>query len=320
MKREPIMRSSRPIRLTILLFTVWLIGCGGATPPPTSASVGNAAATVSIGGAETNSRLLALLARLADDRTPVLYNSQMTPQSPVITVGGLPTPMPFDLPLEPQTVILGSIVRKNSLRGEVLILLDVSAPAAEIVAFYQTELAKQGFTPWHPGGPQTFQPASQADLFCQRDKGIQLELDAYGSPDRPTDVRLAYDTNPLVFSCNEDVPDTTTYAQSLLPNLTLPGDVVLLGTSSGSGYDGWGYSQQDILTSDSPTNLDLFLRPQLQKAGWQLVAESQTDPVAWSKWKVTDPKGFVWSGVLIITAGQGSQNSRVLLFQIERAL
>ena len=314
------MSSTRCFRLAIVLVSLGLAGCGGATPPPTSAPVGNPAATVSISGAETNSRLLALLARLADDRTPLVQNSQMTPQSPVVTVGGLPNSMPFDLPLEPQTVILGSIVRKNSLRGEGLILLDVPAPAAEIVAFYQIELAKQGFTPWQPGGPQTFQPASREDLFCQRDKGIQLELDTYGSSDKPTDVRLAYDTNPLVVSCNEGVPDTTTYAQSLLPKLTLPGDVVLLGTGSGGGYVGWGYSQQNILTSASPSDLDQFLRPQLQKAGWQLVAESQTGPVAWSQWKLTDTKGYNWSGVLTITAGQGSQNSRVLLFQIERVI
>ncbi len=83
------MSSTRCVRLAILLVSVGLAGCGGATPPPTSAPVGNPAATVSISGAETNDRLRALLARFVDDRVPYTQISHLVPQSPVITVGNL---------------------------------------------------------------------------------------------------------------------------------------------------------------------------------------------------------------------------------------
>src|SRR5713226_5463321 len=103
------MSSTRLSRLTLLLIALVLTGCGGATPQPASAPVGNPAATVTIRGAETNDRLLELLTRLADNRRPLVQNSQLVPQSPDITVGGLPATMPFALPLESQTVILGRV-------------------------------------------------------------------------------------------------------------------------------------------------------------------------------------------------------------------
>lgn len=170
------------------------------------------------------------------------------------------------------------------------------------------------------GGALSIQPPTTAAFFRQLDKGIQVEVDTYESPDKPTDVRLDYYTNPLLVPCNKSAPGMTDYAESIAPLLTLPANVVLLGDCRGGGLEGWAYSQRDVLTDMSPSDLDQFLRPQLQKAGWQLVAQSQTDPVAWSKWKLTDPRAYVWSGVLIITAGQGSQNSRIVLFQIERVV
>ena len=237
----------------------------------------------------------------------MVNNTQLMPGPPVVTVGGLPASMPFVLPLPDRAIILGSIVRPNSLRGEDLLLLDVPQPAASINAFYQSALAQQGFTPWFPGNPQSFQPASSALLFCQRDKGIQLELDVYGSPGQTSDVRLSYTTNPRLVSCNQDVPQGTTLAGAMLPTLTLPDSVVSVGTSNAEGYDGWAYSQREIVTPATPADLDAFLRPQLVSAGWLLADQSHAGPVAWSKWTHTDAKGHAWSGILVITAGQAGQ-------------
>lgn len=308
------------LTLATLLTALLLAACGGATAPPSGTPLPYSSATVSVEGNKTNDNLVALISRLSDDRFPLVQHTQLIPEPTVIIVGGLPGAMPFMLPLPAQTVILGSVTHKNSLRGDALILLDVSQTRATIAEFYRVELGKQGFTAWNPGGTQSFQSASAPLVFCQRDKVIQLELDVYETPGKPADVRLSYYTSPLLVSCNQDNLQMTTEVEGILPNLTVPANTVIVGQGSGAGYVGWAYSQRNILTAASPADLDKFLRPQLEQAGWQLVAESHSDPVAWSKWTRTDTKGQRWSGVLIITAGQGSQNSRVLLFQIERVI
>ena len=145
--------------------------CGGATPLPSAVPPDNTP-TVDIQGNPTNANLEALLIRLAQERAPLVNNSQLLPQRPVVTVAGLPASLPFALPLPEHTVIVGSVQRPDLLRGEGLILLAVPQPAAQINAFFQAALAQQGFSPWQPGGPQSFQPARSQLLFCQREQVI----------------------------------------------------------------------------------------------------------------------------------------------------
>jgi hypothetical protein len=215
------------------------------------------------------------------------------------------------------TVVLGSITRKNGVPYEGMIFLDVDQPAIGVIAFYQDSLHEQGFTEWRPGNPQTFQ-THQLILLCHKEKGIQLDIAAYETQTEPTDVRLSYSTNPVLISCDDDIPSMTTYAQQVLPTLNLPRDIISLGSGSGGGYTGWAFSEQQIISELSPTELDDYLRPQLEQAGWQLVAESRSAPVAWSQWVLTDVQGYSWSGLLTITSAQGSENARLLRFQIEQ--
>jgi hypothetical protein len=306
----------KEITLIVLLFNFWLISCGRATPSLTATPEPPIKPTVYLESDTTDSDVISLITRLLDNRSPYTNHSQVVPEQPMIRVRSLPEHMPFSLPLLKDTVVIGSVIRPNARPNEVMILLDVPQPALKVIEFYREELARQGFTVWSPG--QSRFQSNTFKLFCQKEQGIQLDIIAYENQDKPTDVRVTYNTHPALVSCDENITQMTTYAQQVLPAFSLPDGVVRLGNGSGGGYEGWAYSEQQIITQLSPTELDQFLRPQIEKEGWQLVAENQADPVAWSKWTLTDQQGYTWSGVLIITSAQGSENTRILKFQIER--
>ncbi len=295
-------------------------GCGKASASKPATLQPASAPTVYTSGSPDQD-LVILVTRILDNRSPYTSHSQIIPEKPILKVGGLPDTMPFTMPLTTDTVIVGSVVQADDSPHEVTIYLDSPVPPFEVIEFYEAQLAEQGFTRWNPNpASQVFVPENGFILLCQKEKGVQLSIAAVDTLGASTDVRIAYNTNPAYVSCDENIRDMTSYAESILPSLSLPDGITRLGSGSGGGYEGWAYSEQRIISQLSVAELDNFVRPQLEKAGWKLVSESQTGPVAWSKWTLTDEKGYKWSGVLIITEGQGSENSRILKFQIERIL
>lgn len=306
----------RALLLSILFG--YLLGCTTVTVVPDAAvpPISRPQPTIVMGDDESESLLLLLMTRILDNRSPFISYSQAIPEQPIVRVGNLPMDMPFSLPLMENATVLGSISRKDPLPYEVGIFLDVPHSAKDILAFYIERLAEQGFTEWRTRSTESFQ-SNVFVILCQEDKGIQLSLLAYEAPDSLTDVRITYDTNPAYVACNDNIPEFATYSQRILPTIDLPHNVVMLGSGGGGGAEGWAYSEQRIVTELTPTELHSLLGPGIQQDGWQLLDESYSPPVAWSKWALTDENGQAWSGVLIITSGAGSKNVRILKFQIE---
>lgn len=301
--------------IPILVVALGISGCAAPTAAVTQGQFGQTAATMA--APTPPDTTLILLQRALDSRGPATEYSQALPQKPEIVVGALPPVMPFQLPIPSNAVVLGSVAGINSIKGETAIYMDAGQSAEEAVKFYQSRLLDEGFATWERGAPAAF-PSAVSAGFCQKDKGIQLEVSAYGAPGQPTDLRVLFDTDPAYVSCNAAIPSMTEYSAGILPSLPLPNGVTLLGSGSGGGFEGWAYSEQSISTESTPGELATIMSPKVTAAGWKLLDDYASAVVAWSRWSRTDDKGLVWSGVLTITAGAGSQNVKVLKFQIEK--
>ncbi len=230
-------------------------------------------------------------------------------------VSSLPDNLPFELSLPENTTVIGSLIQADGPVGTE-VFLDVNQPMPSVIDFYIKELEAQGFSVWEPGAVPTFVPEGKHFLFCSSDKKIQVAVQALEIADEPTDVRLSFVTDSRFVSCEKGPNYMTGYAQSLFPTLALPSGAIMSGGGSGNSFDGRAYSDMQILSNLSSAEIAGQLNSQLKEADWQLVEESQTDPVAWSTWELTDKKGQKWGGVLLISANAGTDH-RFARFEIE---
>ncbi len=299
------------IILTTLFFILSLLAVG-CTLTPTAASLPNRSPT------EAEAALHKLVTRTLDDGLAHTRRSDLIPAPPEVMVGALPASLPFEVPLPAGTVIVGSLTR-TTIAPTVSIFLEAPLPADTAFDVYRTHLAQQGFTAWQPDQSRTvFNTDTPSILLCHREKEIQLYLTIQTLTAQLSDVRLMIDTDPIFVSCDDDIPQMTTHAQELLPELMLPPGAIPLSSGGGGGYEGWAEAEQNFISTATPVEVDLHLQPQLEAAGWMLIDHLETGPVVWSRWALSDAQSGRWDGVLVITAGAGTENSRVVRMHIER--
>ncbi len=292
-----------------ILLSQLLMGC---TLTPTVASLPSRSPVAA------EAALHKLVTRMFDDGLAHTRRSDLIPAPPEVMVGTLPDSLPFEVPLPEGTVIVGSLTRTN-IAPSVSIFLEAPLPADTAFNLYRAHLEEQGFTVWQPDKSRVvFNTDTPSILLCHREKEIQLYLTIQPLTAQLSDVRLMIDTDPIFVSCDDNTPQMTTYAQSLLPELTLPAGAIPLSSGGGGGYEGWAEAEQNFISTATPVEVDLHLQPQLEAAGWVLIDHLETGPVVWSRWALTDAQSGQWEGVLVITAGAGTENSRVVRMHIER--
>lgn len=296
------------ISTLFIILSLLVVGC---TLTPTAASRPNRSPVAA------EAALHKLVTRTLDYGLAHTRRSDLIPAPPEVAVGALPASLPFEASLPEGTVIVGSLTRTN-IAPTVSIFLEVPLPANTAFDVYRTHLEQQGFTPWGLDRIAVFTTEASAMTLCHQEKGIQLHLTAQALTAQLSDVRLMFDTDPIFVSCNDSIPQMATHAQELLPELTLPPGAIPLSSGGGGGYEGWAYAEQNFISTATPVEVDLHLRLQLEAAGWTLIDHLETGPVVWSRWTLSDAQSGRWEGVLVITAGAGTENSRVARMHIER--
>ena len=268
---------------------------------------------------EADAALRKFTLRTLETPSDFAFHSEVIPEPPELWLGMLPPDMPFDLPLPVGTEIIGSSTFINQSVGH-RIYLDVPQPVADVVDLVRAGFTEQGFQAWTPD-TNPFQSNRRFIIFCHPEELIQITFHASAGPDEPTKVQVSYVTHPVYISdCNYPQLISTEQAQALLPQLTMPPGSAVLSGGEGGSRRGDAHARRSFVSDLSLTELAAHLHPQFEAVGWQMVAETQTGPVAWSRWTLQDETSGQWDGVLLITQGPGATGSYLAQIQIERAL
>ncbi len=233
--------------------------------------------------------LHALALRLITPYDP--FNPAAT--EPLLFVGQLPPDLPVELPLPPDSQIVGSL---SDRRQTVTILLDSPLAPDDIYTFYHDQLTVAGwselvFAPFRGGfsAPGRRPRERRAEvLYCRAASGPVLSVQARTVPDRPTEVRLLLSTDPTHTPCAAQwTPEGTI---QLLPDLVAPPTAQLSPQSSGSGGN-LAQANATLQTDDDLTTVTVHYTHQLELAGWTCREADQDGPLAWSSWAFGDHAG-----------------------------
>jgi hypothetical protein len=228
--------------------------------------------------------------------------------------GQLPKALPVDLPLPPQTQIIGSIVRTKGTGiyqiapGSSEVYLDVSDTAEHIQAFYQQRLPALGWTKSESLSslnkgfiPSTF---SYPAVFCKSPAGPSIQLIVSPVLDAPTDVRLTFsNSDTLCKSANSRLFAN----ESPLPTLSSAPQTEVLPLSRGGGnmvYE----SSAHLNTKLSSQALVQHYELQMERAGWTQQNRQHSGDNFWSSWKWKDSKGKFWQAYLALIKTESKSN------------
>lgn len=286
--------------------SLWL-GPAAAAPEPGEVAVRVAATPAATGDA-------AALRTLAE-RLLLPYGRPDQPGVPSIDLlpGRLPGDLPVELPAAPNGQLIGSAVRRadaKALNWDVI--YDAPGKPADLLAFYQGELAQRGWTAAPVSGrPGGFQPTAMPvanQPFCQQGGGSWLMLSIFPRPGAANDVRLRIESGtpgPCAIGKPGGPPIDRGQGPpgyDKLPPL-YPPDGVQVFPSGGGGGSGRFTSEATATTDGGVAALEAHFAGQLAAAGWTRTAGGADGPLAWSVWTI--PGEGEWQGFLYVLDGPG---------------
>ncbi len=225
--------------------------------------------------------------------------------------GRLPGDLPLDPPAAPNSQLIGSAARRADAKPLAWdVVYDAPGKPADLLAFYQGELAGRGWTAAPVGGRMGgFQPTAMPvtnQPFCQQGGGSWLMLSIFPRPGAPNDVRLHIEANspgPCAGKPGAPPPDRAgPPGYDKLPPL-YPPDGVQVFPSGGGGGSGRFTSEATATTDQGVAALEAHFAAQLAAAGWTRTAGGASGPLAWSVWTI--PGEGEWQGFLYVLDGPG---------------
>jgi hypothetical protein len=265
------------------------------------------------------------------------------PQSAQLYPGQFPPNLPLDVPLPPNSTLIGS--EEQSFAGTVpttqVIVLDDPESPNDSLSFYARALPAIGWTPpptnvnvppgitgFLPGPPSSPASNNLSATYCSSQTGPWLSITAFpeAAADGTTmsDVRLRVTQRvsqlnsfgPCSAPATVPGPVVQSPGADLLPQLAEPPGVqVHPGASATNGSGGYS-STATAVTDESAADLHDFFSVQLEAAGWTQTAGGADGPLAWSTWSV--PGGGNWSGYLLVLES-ASPNTRSLWVGVQSA-
>jgi hypothetical protein len=239
------------------------------------------------------------------------------PMSVDLFLGRLPDSLALEVPLPPDARLLGSAL--HSQRGrptQMQAVLDAGRDPQVVVAAYERQLADSGWNAFEGYGGMGggFVPAGigLGRSFRRGDQGPMLMVTVSGDELKPTDLRLRLDWEII-----RHLPEMRQHGRpegaERMPALHPPAGLPMRGGGGGGGGGAW-YSQASVETDQPVADLESHFDEQLQRAGWQRIAGSADDVVAWTSWQL--PGEGDWRGILIVLAAFGPAE-RALYLGIE---
>ena len=223
---------------------------------------------------------------------------------PRLFPGTLPEDLPIDVPVPENGRVLGTLVRSAE---QIEIVLESNLTPEEVVAFYRTQLASQGwsepedFMRPHMGGftHAGFGPHNYI-TFCQG-VGASLTLNIAQRENAVSDIRVHINLSSEGNPCNQQrrLRHQRYGHYDMLPPLAPPAGTQQRGGGGSSG-DTEAHSTATLKTDLALDALIQHYSEQLSKSGWTRSSEGTSGPIAWHTWKFTDEDQQSWNGMFFI--------------------
>jgi len=216
-----------------------------------------------------------------------------------LLVGQLPSDLADNVPVPPNSRVLGSLVRG---RAHVDVELDTDLPAAEVRGFYTERLTATGWRvvepQWHRHGGFSYGSApAQHTLFCRGRRGPAITVAASEQTGKPTEVRITVVLDARQSPCAH--VEQIDNPWHMLPDLRPPANAHQM-PSGGSGGGDSAISMATLTTELDVATLAVHYQDQLAAAGWTLDGGEQQGAVAWSRWTFADKNGDAWRGMFML--------------------
>lgn len=215
--------------------------------------------------------------------------------SPDVLVGRLPDDIADVVAVPADGRIIGSLVFRHNAVSAVA----VPGPEQAMLDSTKARLMAAGWTKYDP--PQQRGFASNRYMRTTYCLGDTLSLNMRGGrdPDGGRSVLFVSASSRTASICRTQQPATSrrTAGPSLIPSLTPPEGSMASGSGAGSG-SGEEYARARVRTDLSAAQLIEHYDAQLQAAGWTLIQRLTADDAAVATYRVTDPEGAAWQGVL----------------------
>lgn len=268
------------------------------------ATVGTAAPTAAQASAEETVPL---------EFVEVLSGSPFGPAgTPEALVGGIPQSTARVLPLPDDGRIVGSLV----YRAYAVSAVAVPGVVGTVRDDWTDRLLGAGWTRYQPPSRGGFESRPAEGLqFCMGDS-VTLNLGVTENPRGGSYVTVMHPTGRQYSICRHRERPHMPMNESLIPSLAPPGGAVALGSGSGGGGDHWD-AHARIQTNLTVDELVDHYGSQLRTEGWEVLERTSGQETAVEGYRMTDPEGAAWHGVLVASAPAGERD-RFLSLRLTR--
>jgi hypothetical protein len=286
--------------------------------------------------------LRALVERIAN----VPWGASRLPAQGRVFSGALPSDMPADIPILPDSHLLGSVVQPyiegtymlemplpEPAEASVMLYFDVPGDPQSVVSRYDAILREQGWT-IPPDPMESFRakmgggfehpdpPRAPHRTYCAGPKGPAVSVIAYPGIAGVSDVRIwVRPTDRVLCSPPPPQPDRLVEMRRSLrmtPRLELPPDASIVW-NQGQGGDRRWMEMCDCETEMSAEQLAAHVAPQMQSLGWTQLDEGVNGALAWSRWTRTDDGKWNATLTVVEEPEPGRRSLRMRVWEVDGA-
>jgi hypothetical protein len=252
----------------------------------------------------------------------VVGNSQG--QSVNISIGALPTDLPFSVTTPASVTLYGTVTRAGEGTNPSFydVAFDTGDAPQALIDFYKQAFSGADWmvTNESVSPPSAFSGQTSAYAsFCYQQGVATVNVNAYNEGRGVTNVNLNIQVPGDVYTCSSQQAPINDPVMSLIPSLALPEGVILKSNMGGgfSYYTPMGRSNSvgAILETTRPlADIANDYNAQLAAAGWQAVFSESSEHSALSTWTLSDEAGKTWHGSLLIVADNEANVYNALIY------
>lgn len=244
--------------------------------------------------------------------------------NPRLLLEQMPGNLPFEIPLPPDSRVLGTLIRGPENAD---IILDAAQPPEQVIAWYRERMKQNGIeeleqpTMGMRGGfTHTRFNLENRATFCFGSHGPSLNVAAYAKDDDSTisDVRLDLDMTGQQCAQRKRMSRMHHHPiHDFFPPLKPPAGTQQTGGGGGSGGNNSMYSTATLTMNEERdlAELGAHYASQLEQGGWTRLDEGSNGPVAWSRWTYRDEDNELWNANFLILKTQEQQPQYQLYIQ-----
>lgn len=255
---------------------------------------------------------------------------ELSSAEPKLLVGKIPEPIAKEIDIFDGARVIGSLVHETESK----IVFNTKASPEEIISVYERNLTPKGWNllqmerEVQMGGflpsEATMNYRKYFRIFCREKDGASMTIRAKLRLDKTTDLFLTYSPGGDNSPCNRMAGAmrgrmlglrSQPSEHNLIPALYAPEGA----GSQQMGGGGGPYSTNQFValkTKLSASELLSHYGKQLEKSGWQSLAQNTGEISAWQSWRFKDTLNNDWHALLLITALPEEKEQRLIILYL----